>query len=75
MIQAVMIKYGVLTWLARVDDAAALLLPSTVAVGEFVKAMYPNNPSKLPHKSFGYPWQGKLQSESGVVIPGASLEQ
>ena len=44
---------GVLTWSVSVDADAPLA--SAVAVGDFTNAKYPNNPSELPHKSFGYP--------------------
>jgi hypothetical protein len=48
-----LIEIVVLTRPTAVVDDAIALLPSTVAVGDFAKAKYPNNPSELPHKSSG----------------------
>ena len=55
-------KYHAVHWisggltLSALVDAAPLLPPSTVAVGDFVKAKYPYKSSTgSPHKSFGYP--------------------
>lgn len=53
---------------------AAAVSAAAVAVGEMSKAIYPNNPFALPHLSSGYPGHWRLQSETEVVTPGASLE-